>query len=233
MAWPSASRRPVGSSMVRTPPVNASDPSRTSYRQCSRTRSPIIDHVLISKHGCIHRSMTSPRQSTTSRHQGGLRLPRAARRAQIIETAAGAFLQAGFDGTSMEEVAQAAGVSRLVIYRIFDTTEHLHRAVLSSVTDAFVAEFVDMDRAEIRRRGGITRITLGIATPSRRLSPAVAPSSPRTSLRRTRTQLSQSRRRVRREPDRPRRPRHRTTDDAMVRHRPRRSPARGHQRLAR
>jgi AcrR family transcriptional regulator len=63
----------------------------------------------------------------------------------------------------LEEVAQAAGVSRLVIYRIFDTKEHLYRAVLSSVTDEFVAEFIDMDRAEIRRRGGITRITLGIA----------------------------------------------------------------------
>jgi AcrR family transcriptional regulator len=90
-------------------------------------------------------------------------LPRAARRAQIIETAAGAFLQAGFDGTSMEDVAQAAGVTRLIVYRIFDTKEHLYRAVLSSVTDEFATEFREMDLAEIRRRGGIVRITLGIA----------------------------------------------------------------------
>jgi AcrR family transcriptional regulator len=91
------------------------------------------------------------------------RLPRAARRAQIIETAAGAFLEAGFDSTSMEDVAQAAGITRLVIYRIFETKEHLYRAVLASVTDEFVAEFQDKDLAEIRRRGGIVRITLGIA----------------------------------------------------------------------
>jgi AcrR family transcriptional regulator len=91
------------------------------------------------------------------------RLPRAARRAQIIETAAGAFLRGGFDGTSMDDVAQAAGISRLVVYRIFDTKEHLYRAVLSSVTDEFVAEFENLDLAEIRRRGGIVRVMLGIA----------------------------------------------------------------------
>jgi AcrR family transcriptional regulator len=91
------------------------------------------------------------------------RLPRAARRTQIIETAAGAFLRTGFDGTSMDDVAEAAGISRLLIYRIFQTKEHLYRAVLSSVTDEFVAEFAELDLAEIRRRGGIVRIMLEIA----------------------------------------------------------------------
>ena len=65
---------------------------------------------------------------------GSTRLPRAARRAQIIETAAGAFLKAGFDSTSMDEVAEAAGISRLLIYRNFETKKHLYRAVLGSVT---------------------------------------------------------------------------------------------------
>jgi AcrR family transcriptional regulator len=91
------------------------------------------------------------------------RLPRAARRAQIIETAAGAFLTSGFDGTSMDDVAEAAGISRLLIYRIFETKEQLYRAVLASITDEFVAEFQQLDLAEIRRRGGIVRIMLGIA----------------------------------------------------------------------
>jgi AcrR family transcriptional regulator len=95
--------------------------------------------------------------------QRATRLPRAARRSQIIETAAGAFLTAGFDGTSMEDVAEAAGISRLMIYRVFETKERLYRAVLSSITDEFVAEFQELDLAEIRRRGGIVRIMLGIA----------------------------------------------------------------------
>jgi len=94
---------------------------------------------------------------------GSTRLPRAARRAQIIETAAGAFLKAGFDSTSMDEVAEAAGISRLLIYRNFETKKHLYRAVLASVTDELIAEFEQLDLAEIRRRGGIVRIMLEIA----------------------------------------------------------------------
>ena len=35
--------------------------------------------------------------------------------------------------------------------------------MLSSVTDEFVVEFEDMDMVEIRRRGGIVRVMLGIA----------------------------------------------------------------------
>ena len=107
--------------------------------------------------------MVEPAQTAISPHQGAPRLSRAARRAQIIETAAGAFLHGGFDGTSMDDVAQAAGISCLLVYRIFDTKEHLYRGVLSSVTDQFVAEFENLDLAEIRRRGGIVRVMLGIA----------------------------------------------------------------------
>jgi AcrR family transcriptional regulator len=105
--------------------------------------------------------MTFPRQTAPTPRTS--RLSRAARRAQIINTAARVFLRAGFDSTSMEDVAQAAGITRLVIYRIFDSKERLYRAVLSSVTDEFVSEFQDTDLADIRRRGGIVRITLGIA----------------------------------------------------------------------
>jgi AcrR family transcriptional regulator len=106
--------------------------------------------------------MAGAESGATPRPQAA-RLPRAARRAQIIETAASAFLTAGFDGTSMEDVAAAAGISRLLVYRIFETKERLYRAVLSSVTDEFVAEFAALDVVEIRRRGGIVRIMLAIA----------------------------------------------------------------------
>jgi AcrR family transcriptional regulator len=104
---------------------------------------------------------TDPPRHTSRR--GTARLPAEARRAQIVETAAGAFLHAGFDGTSMEDVAKNAGISRVLLYRNFDNKRHLYRAVLASVTDEFVAEFRDRDIADIQRRGGIVRIALGIA----------------------------------------------------------------------
>ena len=47
----------------------------------------------------------------------------------------------GFDGTSMEDVARAAGVTRLILYRIFDSKEDLYLAVLLSVIDDVVNTF--------------------------------------------------------------------------------------------
>src|SRR3954469_1498364 len=94
-----------------------------------------------------HWSVVCEGERATVFESGTTRLPRAARRAQIIDTAAGAFLRAGFDGTSMDDVAEAAGISRLLIYRIFETKEQLYRAVLSTVTDEMIAEFEDLDLA--------------------------------------------------------------------------------------
>jgi AcrR family transcriptional regulator len=92
-----------------------------------------------------------------------LRLPRAARRAQIVQAAAGAFLDAGFDRTSMDGVARAAGVTRLVVYRVFETKERLYRAVLSAVTDDLTAEVVGKNIEDLRREGGIVKVMLGVA----------------------------------------------------------------------
>lgn len=72
-------------------------------------------------------------------------MPRAERRAQLIGAAAAAFLERGYDGTSMESVAAQAGVTRLIVYRIFEGKEALYRAVLQSVTERLRTEF-DRDR---------------------------------------------------------------------------------------
>src|SRR5262249_48099601 len=57
-------------------------------------------------------------------------LPRAERRAALLHAAARVFARAGFAHTSLEEIAAAAGVTRLIIYRHFDSKEVLYRAVL-------------------------------------------------------------------------------------------------------
>jgi AcrR family transcriptional regulator len=76
-----------------------------------------------------------------------VRLPRAERRAQLIDAAAAVFLRGGFDGTSMEDVAREAGVTRLIVYRIFESKDDLYRAVLDSVLDDLAAAFSDRDAA--------------------------------------------------------------------------------------
>ena len=72
---------------------------------------------------------------------GTTRLPREQRRAQILRAAASVFVEAGFDGTSMDDVARAAGVTRLIVYRIFESKFELYTAVLQQVMDELVVRF--------------------------------------------------------------------------------------------
>lgn len=58
--------------------------------------------------------------------------PRAVRydAASLVEVAAGVFTQRGYDGTSMEDLARAAGVTKSSIYHHVDGKEHLLRLAL-------------------------------------------------------------------------------------------------------
>lgn len=78
------------------------------------------------------------------------------RREAILAGAAQAFAQTGFAATSMEAIAQAAGVSKLVLYRYFDSKDELYRAVLEAVCECLSAELTaalqrgEHDRAGVR-----------------------------------------------------------------------------------
>jgi AcrR family transcriptional regulator len=57
-------------------------------------------------------------------------LPRAERRRSIVTGAARAFAAGGFDATSMEDIAEAAGVTKIIVYRHFESKEELYRSIL-------------------------------------------------------------------------------------------------------
>jgi AcrR family transcriptional regulator len=67
-------------------------------------------------------------------------LDRPARRAAILAAAAGAFAERGFADTAMDDVAAAAGITRLIVYRHFDSKEDLYAAVLQHVRDRLAEE---------------------------------------------------------------------------------------------
>jgi AcrR family transcriptional regulator len=67
-------------------------------------------------------------------------LDRPRRRAAILAAAAGAFAERGFADTSMDDVAAAAGITRLIVYRHFDSKEALYVAVLRHVRDRLAEE---------------------------------------------------------------------------------------------
>jgi AcrR family transcriptional regulator len=58
------------------------------------------------------------------------RLRRAERREQILAAATRAFARAGFAATSLDDIAAAAGISRAILYRHFDSKTDLYRGVL-------------------------------------------------------------------------------------------------------
>ena len=53
-----------------------------------------------------------------------------AKRRQVMDGARAAFLSAGFDGASMNDIARAAGVSKGTLYAYFDSKEQLFEALI-------------------------------------------------------------------------------------------------------
>jgi AcrR family transcriptional regulator len=58
------------------------------------------------------------------------RLRRAERREQILDAATRAFARAGFTSTSLDDVAAEARITRVLLYRHFDSKADMYRAVL-------------------------------------------------------------------------------------------------------
>ena len=58
------------------------------------------------------------------------RLRRAERREQILGAATRAFARAGFTATSLDDIAAEAGITRVILYRHFESKADMYRAVL-------------------------------------------------------------------------------------------------------
>jgi AcrR family transcriptional regulator len=62
-----------------------------------------------------------------------LRLPATERRQQLLAVALGVFARQGYHGASMNDVAEAAGVTKPVLYQHFDSKRDLYLALLDDV----------------------------------------------------------------------------------------------------
>lgn len=90
---------------------------------------------------------------------GGERLARADREPLMLQAAGEAFASRGFHGSSMDEIARAAGVSKPMLYRYFGSKEGLYAAYLRTTG----RELIDRVRAletrgqspQVRLRGGL------------------------------------------------------------------------------
>jgi len=74
------------------------------------------------------------------------------RRPQVLDAALHLFLKGGYDGTSMEDVARAAGVTKPVVYACFSSKDELFRSLLAREEELILAEvqgaFKDADLSD-------------------------------------------------------------------------------------
>ena len=77
---------------------------------------------------CDNRAMTRPDSQRARR--GRKRMSSAERREQLIMIARGLFAERGYDGTSVEEIAAHADVSKPVVYEHFGGKEGLYAVVV-------------------------------------------------------------------------------------------------------
>lgn len=64
-----------------------------------------------------------------------MRLARSERREQLLDAATRAFARSGFAATSLDDVATEAGVSRVILYRHFESKADLYRTVLARAAE--------------------------------------------------------------------------------------------------
>ena len=87
------------------------------------------------------------------------RMPAAQRREVILAAAEETFARSGYHGTSLDDVAHAAGVSKALIYEHFQSKRELHGSLL----DAHAAEiFHRLEAAAERGGSGEQRLRNGI-----------------------------------------------------------------------
>ena len=80
---------------------------------------------------------------TTTRRSAPLRLAPEERRRQLLDVACVEFAERGFYGTAMDDLAQAAGVTKPVFYQHFSSKRELFVAVLENVGERLLAVLVE------------------------------------------------------------------------------------------
>ena len=76
--------------------------------------------------------------STEQMRPRGGRLPRKARRAQLLDSALEVFVAQGYHAAAMDDIAERAGVSKPVLYQHFPGKLDLYLALLDESCDAMI-----------------------------------------------------------------------------------------------
>src|ERR671911_2027812 len=83
---------------------------------------------------------SATKQKTTEHRKRAAHLGPERRRPEVLDAALKLFLESGYDGTSMQAVADEAGVTKPVVYACFASKDQLFRALLTREEERIVGE---------------------------------------------------------------------------------------------
>lgn len=96
----------------------------------------------------------------TSDDQPARRLPAGERRQQLFSVALTLFAERGYRATTMDDVAEAAGVTKPLVYQHFSSKRALYLELVDSVAQELLAE---IERAMATAEGPRQQVELGFA----------------------------------------------------------------------
>ena len=122
--------------MRRTQPSKRGTPDKT-------TRTIVNNHRLHPENMVTSTSTARPR---------GTRLPRLARRRQLLDAALEVFVARGYHAAAMDEIADRAGVSKPVLYQHFPGKQELYLALLDESVDRLIESVAAALRSTVDNR---------------------------------------------------------------------------------
>jgi len=112
--------------------------------------------------------MTSPSPARVRPNAGTKGVARADREAQIVEVACRIFGESGFAATSVADVAEAAGISKPLIYNYFGSKEGLYAVCLRHAAELLTGE---IERTAASGTVGLARAVVTLDGMFRALAP--------------------------------------------------------------
>ena len=141
-----ASTRQTGQRSCRSKPTRPTRPSRPAISVSTRTTIPLSsDKIATGPEFCRAAAWLLQLHHTAADHTSGdmvtaspqadprpagTRLPRPARRGQLLGAAQEVFVAQGYHAAAMDEIAERAGVSKPVLYQHFPGKLELYLALL-------------------------------------------------------------------------------------------------------
>lgn len=113
-------------------------------------------------------------QQTEAKRVYAARMPKEERRQQIVEAALEEYLAKGFSGARVDTIAEAIGVSKPVLYSVFDSKEAIAVAVVEEAHRREALLNLEADNLE-----GYSRIDEGEVVPLFKTAFCVAEENPR------------------------------------------------------